>query len=78
MPAGTGTEYTDLVMCLFGDFGRSSVFGDRRTFDLQIDISRYILERQVLFLVTSRFDIVNYDMGTTTAAGQAVGMFGNS
>jgi HK97 family phage major capsid protein len=76
MPAGATTDYTGLIVALFGNFQRSTVFGDRRTFDLVVDISRYVLERQILFLVTSRFDVVNYDVGTSTAPGQCVGLYG--
>jgi HK97 family phage major capsid protein len=73
--ANSGTA-TSEVFCLFGDLKKSSTFFDRRQTTISISDQVYWANDQVGIKGTERFDIVNHDIGTATAAGPIVGLQG--
>lgn len=78
LPSNPAGDYTNSTMLLFGDLTRSSLFGLRRGFDLEVDPSRYREYRQVLIQATERFDIVNHSMGDNDSPGAVVGLYGGT
>lgn len=79
MPAGVATDYNAKCVLLFGNLALASAFGDRRTLDTVIDMSRFVEYRQVYFQVCERFDVNNHMTGTTaTACGPIAGLFGTT
>lgn len=78
MPRGAATDYTSLVMALFGDFSQSSSFGDRRGIMVEVLRERYAEKLQLGVLSHERFHIVNHDLGSTTAKGPVAALYGNS
>lgn len=74
------TDANSQVAALFGDLQQSSTFGDRRGVTIAFAQSGTI-EGVDIFAAdeigirgTERFDIVNHDLGTSTAAGPIVGL----
>jgi HK97 family phage major capsid protein len=64
-----GTVAVTTVEALFGDFSKSSSFGDRRGIMVEVLRERYAEKLQVGILAHERFHIVNHDLGSTTAKG---------
>lgn len=75
LPAVT-TDLSDVAMLLFGNLSKSSTMGDRRAVRVFVSPHRYMDTDQIGIIFTSRFDIVNHDVGTTTAAGPMVALVG--
>lgn len=61
------TDLSDKVNAFFGDFSKSSSFGDRRGITVEVLRERYAEKLQVGILASERFHIVNHDLGSTTA-----------
>jgi len=78
LPAGPSTDYSGLPMLFFGDLSKSSTLGDRREIRIFPSDHRYMDTDQIGILGTSRFDIVNHDLGTTSAAGPIVALCGGA
>ncbi len=76
LPAGAATDYTGLVMIMFGNLRLSSKFGSRRDIRIKLLTERYADYDQVGIQATERFDIVNHDLGSQTVAGPMVGLVG--
>jgi HK97 family phage major capsid protein len=76
MKADPAEDLTGLIPLLFGSMQRAALFGSRRDVEMEVDPSIYRNYRQIYLQCTSRFDIVPYDVGTATAAGQVVGLYG--
>jgi HK97 family phage major capsid protein len=68
------TDTNSQILCLLGDLTLSSSFGDRR--DLRISVSDQVYWANDQFGIkgTSRFDINNHDLGTSTVAGPVVAL----
>ena len=64
-----GTQAVTTVEALFGDFSKSSSFGDRRGIMIKVLRERYAEKLQVGIRGHERFQIVNHDLGTTTVKG---------
>lgn len=77
MPAAA-TAYNGAAMILYGDFFMASTMGDRRGFTVQVLRELYAANGQIGVLGFERFDIVNHDMGNTTAAGPVVALLGKT
>lgn len=60
-------DQSDTTVALFGDFSKSSSFGDRRGIMVEVLRERYAEKLQVGILSHERFHIVNHDLGSTTA-----------
>jgi HK97 family phage major capsid protein len=60
--------------CLFGDLSLSSAMGSRREIGVDASKDRYFEYRQIAIQGVERFDIVNHDLGSTTAAGPVVAL----
>lgn len=78
LPAGAATDYNGLPMLLFGDLSKSSTLGDRREIRIFPSEHRYMDTDQIAIRGTTRFDIVNHDVGDTTTAGPIVALVGSS
>jgi HK97 family phage major capsid protein len=79
MPADTAATYNGTSILAFGDLARSTAFGDRRSLEIAIDVSRYVEFRQTYVQLVSRFDMVNHMRGVTaTACGPMVVLFGTT
>ncbi len=78
MPSATATDYTDLVMCLFGDLRLAASLGHRRGVTVKVDGSLYLAEDQLAVQATERFDINVHDLGDNTNAGPLVAMVGGT
>lgn len=76
MPAGLTTDYSNLVVLLFGDFAKSGILGNRRGVTVATSGDRYFDTDEIAIRGTQRFDIVVHDVGTTTAAGPVVALNG--
>lgn len=70
------TDLSDVVMALYGDFAKATTMGDRRGFNVVILRERFAELDQIGVMATERFDIVNHDLGSTTAAGPVVALIG--
>jgi len=70
------TTLVNKVNALFGDFTKSSSFADRRGLMVQVLRERYAEKLQVGVLSHERFDIVNHDLGSTTAKGPVAALYG--
>jgi HK97 family phage major capsid protein len=75
MPTVT-TDLSNVAMALYGDFSLASTMGDRRGFNVMVLRERFAELGQVGVLGFERFDIVNHDLGSTTAAGPVVALIG--
>jgi HK97 family phage major capsid protein len=71
-----GTSDVTTVECLFGDFSKSSSFGDRRGIMVQVLRERYAEKLQIGVLAHERFHIVNHDLGTTDVKGPVAALKG--
>lgn len=78
LPAGAATDYSGLPMLYFGDLSKSSTLGDRREIRIFASDHRYMDTDQIGIRGTSRFDIVNHDLGDTTTAGPVVALCGGA
>ena len=77
LPATT-TAYTT-VEIIFGNLQLGSAFGARAGLQVDVDLSRYVEYRQVLYQVSERFDIVNFGVNkSTTVPGCIVGLCGTT
>jgi HK97 family phage major capsid protein len=70
-------DSSDTTIALFGDFGLSSAFGDRRGIMVEVLRERYAEKLQVGILAHERFSIVNHDLGSTTARGPVAALYGD-
>lgn len=77
MPAGAATDYSSSTMFMFGRFDLSSSFGDRRGIMIQVLRERYAELGQIGVMGTERFDLVNHDLGSTSAKGPISAGYGN-
>lgn len=68
----------DKVMAMFGNFGMSSSFGDRRGITVQVLRERYAEKLQIGVIGSERFDVVNHDLGTTTVKGPVAALRGKT
>ncbi len=66
------------IMMLFGDLAKASAMGERRSVTIKRSDERYFDSDQIGLLGTERVDIVNHDLGSTTAAGPIVGLVGTT
>jgi HK97 family phage major capsid protein len=77
MPKGTGTtDYSDVVMALYGDFRQGVIFGDRRGMTLLTDPYSLSSYQQTKIVASERFDIVCHGVGDTSNAGPIVALVG--
>lgn len=77
MPKGTGsTDYSDVVMALYGDFRQGVVFGDRRGFTLMVDPYSLSSYQQTKLVGSERFDINPHGVGDSSNAGPIVALVG--
>jgi HK97 family phage major capsid protein len=60
-------DQSDTTVALFGDFSLSSSFADRRGIVVEVLRERYAEKLQVGILAHERFQIINHDLGSTTA-----------
>lgn len=72
------TAQNAAAMILYGDFSLASTMGDRRGFTVQVLRELYAGNGQIGVLGFERFDIVNHDLGSTTAAGPVVALLGKT
>jgi HK97 family phage major capsid protein len=77
LPTSTGT-INGTAMAFFGDLSKSSALGDRRRLRIFRSEHRFMDTDQIGITGTERFDIVNHDVGSTTAAGPIVALIGNT
>lgn len=70
------TDISDTAMMLYGDFSLASTMGDRRGFSVQVLRELYAANGQIGVLGFERFDIVNHDLGSNSAAGPVVALIG--
>jgi HK97 family phage major capsid protein len=75
---GTGVQTDGSPLFLFGDMRMASIIGDRRGFALKVSDQRYMELDQIGITATTRFDIVNHGIGTTSAAGPMVALLANA
>ena len=78
LPAGASTDYTGLLMMLFGDLRKAAVFGDRREITIALSTEARFVEDQIAIKATERFDISVHDLGDDTTAGPIVAVVGGS
>lgn len=71
-----GTSDTTSTEALFGDFSKSSSFGDRRGIMIEVLRERYAEKLQIGVLGHERFHIVNHDVGTSTDKGPVAALKG--
>jgi HK97 family phage major capsid protein len=72
------TAQNDKVMLMFGNFAMASSFGDRRGIVVQVLRERYAEKLQIGIIGSERFDIVNHDLGTTSAKGPLAALLGTT
>lgn len=77
-PASATTDYTDLVMALFGDLRQAAMLGDRRGVTLKVDSSLRLVQDQLAVMATERFDINIHSLGDNTNCGPIVAMVGGT
>jgi len=78
MPASSSTDYTGVVMIMLGDFSLSTTMGSRRGIRVRVSEDRYLEYDQLAVVGTTRYDIVNHDLGDSSNAGPVVGLLGGS
>ena len=76
MPSDTATDYTNLVMAMFGRFDLAASMGNRRGIEVQVLNERYAELGQLGIVATERFDLVVHDLGTTSAKGPVAAAYG--
>lgn len=64
-----GTSAVTTVEAFYGDFAKSSSFGDRRGIGIQVLREAYAASLQVGVLGWERFHIINHDLGDTSNKG---------
>jgi len=72
------TAINNTIMLLFGDLSLACTMGVRREQTLRMSDQRYFEYDQIGYLLTTRFDIVCHDIGSTSVAGPLVGFQGNT
>lgn len=78
-PSDTAATYNVKPILAFGDLRLATAFGDRRSLEVTIDMSRFVEFRQAYVAVTSRFDVNNHLRGTTASVcGPMVVLFGKT
>jgi HK97 family phage major capsid protein len=77
MPKVT-TALNNVVMFLFGNLLQSSTMGVRREMRVMQSTDRYFETDEIGIKATTRFDIVNHNLGDTSDAGAIVAMIGNT
>ena len=65
-------------LLFFGDLSKSSSLGDRRNVRVFASEHRYMDTDQIGIRGIERIDILNHDLGTTTAAGPLVALLANA
>jgi HK97 family phage major capsid protein len=78
LPSSTSQLTDGSVMFLFGDLSKSSALGDRRMVKVFPSEHRYMDTDQIGIRGLERIDIVNHDVGTTSAAGPIVALLANA
>lgn len=76
MPSDTTTDFTSLVMAMFGNFRQSTSLAARRGITIKVLTERYAELGQLGIIGTERFDLVNHDLGSTTAKGPVAAAYG--
>lgn len=77
LPKDPAADVSDTTVALYGDFGLSSSFGDRRGIMVEVLRERYAEKLQVGVLAHERFHIVNHDLGSTTVKGPVAALYGD-
>lgn len=75
LPA-VSTTLSGVPMLYFGNLQMSTSLGDRRGISVKTSTEIKFFEDQVAIKATERIDIINHDLGTTTAAGPLVVLVG--
>jgi HK97 family phage major capsid protein len=70
----TLTTQTATVVCGLGNLRKTSTMGDRRGFNVLTLNERYAELSQIGMFATSRWDIVNHELGNATVAGGFIGL----
>lgn len=79
MPSDTAATYNLKSILAFGDLMASTAFGDRRSIEVTIDMSRFVEFRQAYVQVSERFDMNNHMRGTTgSVCGPMVVLLGKT
>ena len=68
------TTHAGVSVCMFGNLPRTSKFGVRRGTTIRVANERYVELDQIGIFGSSRFDIANWNLGDTTAAGGMVSL----
>lgn len=77
MPKGTGaTDYSDVVMAIYGDLRMGVVFGDRRGMTMMTDPYSLSSYQQTKIIHSERFDIACHGVGDASEAGPIVALIG--
>ena len=71
---GTLSDQASTILCLFGDLGLSSTFGDRSGITIRSSSEAKFLERQLVVQGIERFDINNHDLGDNSTAGPVIAL----
>lgn len=71
-----GTSQVTTTEALFGDFSKSSSFGDRRGIMVEVLRERYADSLQIGVLAHERFHIVNHDLGDASNKGPVAALKG--
>lgn len=78
MPSGAATDYTNLVMALFGRFDLAASMGNRRGITVQVLRERYAELGQIGIKGTERFDLNVHDLGSTADKGPVAALYGGT
>jgi HK97 family phage major capsid protein len=73
---GAGDQ-SNRMMIGFGDMRSSTILGSRRQVTIRASLSRFMEKDQIAFRGTSRFEIVNHNLGDAAKPGALVGILGN-
>jgi HK97 family phage major capsid protein len=71
-----GTSDVTTTEALFGDFSKSSSFGDRRGIFVEVLRERYAEKLQIGILSHERFHIINHDLGDANTKGPVAALKG--
>jgi HK97 family phage major capsid protein len=74
--ATSATDQSNKSVVLFGNLPKTSLMGDRRGITIKIASERFVEYDQIGIVGTSRFDIVNHNLGDTSVAGGMVSLQG--
>ena len=69
LPNGATSDFTGLPMAYFGNLSMSSMIAERRSTTIALSRQQNIDVDQIRVRATQRTDIINHDVGSTTAAG---------